>query len=111
MPRDSARAPVLALAVAFAAACSAVSVCAEGLSDGDPARGKALVEKSCVTCHATLFGGDASKMYLRPDRKVKDAAQLVARVKTCNVNTGAGWNAADELNAAAYLNQTYYRYR
>lgn len=87
------------------------SLRADGLAGANASHGKALVEKSCVSCHATLYGGDATKMYLRPDRKVKTLQQLVARVKTCNVNTGAGWRAQDELDAAAYLNEGFYRFK
>jgi len=79
------------------------------LAGANAGRGKGLVEKSCTSCHASLFGGDGTKIYSRPDHKVKSLSQLVARVKTCNVNAGAGWQVQDELDAAAYLNQAFYR--
>jgi len=34
---------------------------------GDPKIGKTLVDKSCVSCHASMVGGDGSKIYTRAD--------------------------------------------
>jgi hypothetical protein len=78
---------------------------------GDAKKGKTLVEKKCAACHVSLFGGDGSGVYTRADRKVKTDKQLAARIAGCNANTGAGWFPEDELNAAAYLNQTYYHFK
>ena len=78
---------------------------------GDPKIGKTLVDKSCQSCHASMFGGDASKIYTRADHKVKTPQQLVARISACNANTGAGWFPEDEAHVAAYLNQKYYKFK
>lgn len=78
---------------------------------GDPKIGKALVDKSCQSCHASMFGGDASKIYTRADHKVKTPQQLAARISGCNANTGAGWFPEEEMHVAAYLNQQYYKFK
>lgn len=78
---------------------------------GDPAKGKALHDKSCTSCHIGMFGGDGNKIYTRADRKIKSADQLAARISGCNANTGAGWFPEDELHVAAYLNQQYYKFK
>jgi mono/diheme cytochrome c family protein len=78
---------------------------------GDATKGKALVDKQCVACHVSLFKGDGSGVYTRADHKVKNPNQLAARIAGCNANTGAGWFPEDELNAAAYLNNTYYKFK
>lgn len=78
---------------------------------GDPKAGKALVDKSCQSCHASMFGGDPSKIYTRPDRKVKTAQQLAARISACNANTGTGWFPEEEAHVGAYLNQQYYKFK
>lgn len=78
---------------------------------GDPKIGKTLHDKSCVSCHVSMYGGDGSEIYTRPDRIVKTADQLAARVSGCNANTGAGWFPEDELNVDAYLNQRYYKFK
>lgn len=77
---------------------------------GDPKLGKKLVEKSCMACHVSMFGGDGSRIYTRPDRKIKNMRQLMSQVRTCNTNVGAGWMPEDEAHVAAYLNDTYYRF-
>lgn len=78
---------------------------------GDPKMGKTLVDKSCQSCHASMFGGDATKIYTRADHKVKTPQQLAARISGCNANTGAGWFPDEEMHVAAYLNQQYYKFK
>ncbi|MDP2026155.1 cytochrome c [Sulfuriferula sp.] len=87
------------------------SVNATPFEKGDPKIGKTLVDKSCLSCHAQMFGGDGSKIYTRADRKVKTPQQLAARVATCNANTGANWFPEDEMHVDAYLNQQYYKFK
>lgn len=78
---------------------------------GDPGAGKILHDKACVSCHASMFGEDGSKIYTRADRKTRTAEQLAARISGCNANTGAGWFPEDEAHVAAYLNQQYYKFK
>lgn len=94
--------------------CSALLVGAAHaapVAKGDPKTGKALHDKACISCHASMFGGDGSKIYTRADRKTKTAQQLAARISSCNANTGAGWFPEDEAHVAAYLNQQYYKFK
>ena len=79
-------------------------------ANGDPRAGKKLVEKACMACHTSMFGGDGSKIYTRADRKVKNMRQLLSQVRTCNTNVGAGWMPEEEAHVAAYLNETYYKF-
>lgn len=90
---------------------AATAVHAEPFAGGDAKKGKALVDKKCVACHMSLYGGDGSGIYTRADRKVKTPQQLAARVAGCNANTGAGWFPEDELNVGAYLNSAYYHFK
>lgn len=75
----------------------------------DLTAGKALVEKNCVSCHASSFGGDGSAIYTREYHKVKTSKGLIAQVRACNTNLDLKWFEDDELNVAAFLNQTYYK--
>lgn len=84
---------------------------AEPFEKGDAAKGKALADKQCVSCHVQMFGGDGSGVYTRADRKVKNDKQLAARISGCNSNTNAGWFPEEELNVAAHLNKTYYHFK
>ena len=94
----------------FAATMLSTGVLAAPVVKGDPKAGKALHDKACISCHASMFGGDGSKIYTRADRKTQSAQQLSARVSACNANTGAGWFPEDEAHVAAYLNQQYYKF-
>lgn len=75
----------------------------------DLAAGKALHETNCISCHASSYGGDGSGMYTRDYAKVKTSKGLVAQVRSCNTMIGLKWFEDEELNVAAYLNQTYYK--
>lgn len=94
----------------IAAATLSTAVHAAPPAKGDPT-GKALHDRTCISCHANMFGGDGSKIYTRADHKVKTAQQLAARIAACNANTGAGWFPEDEAHVAAYLNQQYYKFK
>lgn len=76
----------------------------------DEARGKALHDKQCVSCHVDRYGGDGSGMYLRPDRRVRDATALRQRVAACNAMTNAKWFPDEEEDVAAYLARRYYKF-
>ena len=99
------------LTALFCGMLLASNVHAAPFEKGDPKKGKALHDKSCTSCHISMFGADGSKMYTRPDHKIKSAQQLAARVSACNANTGAGWFPEDEAHVAAYLNQQYYKFK
>ena len=88
-----------------------VNVSANALfANADVAAGKALHDKNCVSCHASSYGGDGSAIYTRQYNKVKTSKGLLAQVRACNTNIGLKWFEDEELNTAAYLNQTYYKF-
>ena len=76
----------------------------------DVAAGKALHEKNCISCHASSYGVDGSGIYTRDYAKVKTSKGLVAQVRNCNTMIGLKWFEEEELNVAAYLNKTYYKF-
>lgn len=76
----------------------------------DAAAGKVLHEKNCISCHTSSYGGDGSAIYTREYRKINTSKGLVAQVRACNTNLGLKWFEDEELNTAAYLNQTYYKF-
>jgi len=88
-----------------------VSAVANPFAKGDAKIGKVLVEKSCISCHVSISGGDGSELYRRPNRIVKTPSQLLSRIRVCNTNTNAGWFPEEEMHVAAYLNQTYYHFK
>jgi hypothetical protein len=76
----------------------------------DAAAGKALHDKNCTSCHTSSFGGDGSAIYTREYRKINTSKGLVAQVRACNTNLGLKWFEDEELNTAAFLNKTYYKF-
>ncbi len=83
---------------------------ARPFENGNAQTGKLLVEKNCVSCHASSFGGDGSGIYLRDDRIVKTSSGLLTQVRNCNTMIGLKWFEDDELNVARYLNDNYYKF-
>ncbi len=82
----------------------------ELFKNADLAVGKALVEKNCVSCHASSYGGDGSEIYKRPFRKVESSQGLINQVRACNTNLNQKWFDDEELDASAYLNKMYYKF-
>jgi hypothetical protein len=76
----------------------------------DAGAGKILHEKNCISCHASSYGGDGSAIYAREYPKVKTSKGLIAQVRNCNTMIGLKWFEDEELNVAAFLNQTYYKF-
>lgn len=96
--------------ILFCIANAVSNLQAAPFSAGDPKIGKVLVERSCVSCHARHMDGDSSAIYTRPNRQVKNAKQLLARIRACNADAKAGWFPEEELHAAAYLNKAFYHF-
>ena len=78
---------------------------------GDATLGAPLATKDCVACHARRFDGDADRIYLRAERKVRTPAQLAAQISFCNTELGTGYFPDEEEHIAAFLNQTYYHFK
>ena len=80
-------------------------------ANGDAKIGAELAGKDCVACHARRFDGDAERIYLRADRKVRTPAQLSTQVSYCNTELGTGYFPDEEAHVAAFLNQQYYHFK
>lgn len=98
----------ISLLMAMLSLSSGVS--AQPFSDGNVAKGKALVEANCVSCHAKQFGEDGSGIYMRDNRKVKNAQALLTQIRFCQTMLNLSWFEDDELNVASYLNKQYYKF-
>ena len=82
----------------------------ELFAKADLAAGKSLHDNNCISCHASSYGGDGSGIYTREYAKVKTSKGLVVQVRNCNTMIGLKWFEDEELNVAAYLNKTYYKF-
>lgn len=92
------------------ALCLLPALIAPAFGAVDAARGKALHDKQCVSCHVKRYGGDGAQMYLRPDRLIRDRKALSLRVAACNAMINAGLFPDDEADITAYLAQQYYKF-
>ena len=91
---------------------AALPAAADPFAKADAAKGQQLVAQGkCNACHVSLVGGDGTGIYTRADRKVKTASGLLSQVRTCNTMLGTNWYPEEEENVAAYLNQTYYKFK
>ena len=89
---------------------AAVAMAPAPFAHGNPALGKPLNDESCVDCHARRFDGNADRIYLRAERRVRTPAQLLAQVSYCNAQLSTGYFPDEEEHIAAYLNKQYYRF-
>ncbi len=100
----------------FAALLAATAVTALAqqpapFAKADPHKGEQLVTKDCESCHAKKFGGDPNAIYLRKDRRVTSASQLLSQVTMCNTQLNSGFFPDEEKDVAAYLNEHYYHFK
>ena len=98
------------LPLAFAFALTANAQQPPPFAHGDAKAGKTLAERDCVACHEQKFK-PASAIYTRTDRRVTSASQLLTQVQVCNTQLRAGYFPEDEENVAAFLNDTYYKFK
>lgn len=89
----------------------AINASADPFAGGDPRIGKQMVEKNCISCHASSFGGDGSGIYTREDHRVKTTKGLIQQIRNCNTNLGLKWFEDEEMHVASYLNQAYYKFK
>lgn len=79
---------------------------------GDAKAGHKLFDKyQCNSCHMAKMGGDGSSIFTRPDHKVTSPEKMISQIKMCSGNVGANLSAQEEQHLAAYLNQTYYKFK
>lgn len=85
---------------------------AEPFASGNAENGKKLFAKyECDSCHKGKVGGDGSAIFTRPDRIVRNVAELIPRIKFCSGVVGANLSAQEEQDLAAHLNQNYYHFK
>ncbi len=96
--------------VALSLFCYAAgSASANPFPSGNAQIGKKLFDQyQCNSCHSAMLGGDGSAMFTRPDRKVRNARQLIDQMHVCTANVGVTLSPQDEQNLGAYLNRYYH---
>jgi mono/diheme cytochrome c family protein len=72
-------------------------------------RGKDLHDANCMSCHASLMGGNPNKIYTRSDRRVNTIEGLRGQVNRCKTTVGVPWPEDQIQDVVEYLNSTYYK--
>jgi mono/diheme cytochrome c family protein len=65
--------------------------------------GKTLVEQNCTRCHD-------SRVFTRPDHKIRSLDALKAQVERCESNVPVDWPQQDYDDVVAYLDATFYKF-
>jgi mono/diheme cytochrome c family protein len=105
-----AAAASFALAGIAAAGLAWAQATAKPYASANVIAGKVLAEKDCVECHARKFDGDATRIYTRPDRRVRTPGQLLAQVQYCATELSLGYFPEDEADIAAFLDREHYKF-
>jgi len=88
---------------------STISANAQNILLGDSASGKTIHDSKCDACHTAQFQ-PGSKIYTRPDRRVKTVEGLMKQVAFCNAQTGANLSDNQVNDVIKYLNETFYKF-
>jgi len=77
----------------------------------DPQRGRELHKENCISCHASMMGGDGTGIYTRPDRRIESLDALYKQVRRCKTSLGVPWPEDQIDDVVAYLNQNFYKFK
>jgi mono/diheme cytochrome c family protein len=99
--------------LAFGAVVGSLSITALAgpFDQGDPAKGQALVQQRCMSCHVSKFGGDGAGVYTRAEHRITSPQALVTQIAHCSEGAHAGLSADQQRDVAAYLNQAFYKFK
>ncbi|OOG27223.1 hypothetical protein B1C78_04395 [Thioalkalivibrio denitrificans] len=95
---------------AIPALCAAMVWLLSAPVAADVKRGENLHANNCVSCHASMVGGDGSSLYTRTDRKITSRSQLISQVNRCETTLGLGWFEEDVKAVVEFLDRNYYRF-
>lgn len=99
----TSRSAVIVAIAMIAALAAGLGLVAFRATSAEPARGQALYEARCSTCHAESVHG-------RRNRVAADFDSVRRWVARWSDNLGLGWDAGEVDDVAAYLNGRYYNY-
>ena len=74
------------------------------------ADGKALHDKACMQCHATLMGGNGNAIYKRPDSRITSFKRLQGQVAGCALAADVMWLPEEQRQVVDYLAKQFYSF-
>ena len=84
--------------------------CSSILFAADIRHGKELHDSNCISCHASLLGGDGTGIYTRENRKMESYPALDKQVRRCRDSLGMSWPEDQIIDVITYLNETFYKF-
>jgi len=72
-------------------------------SAADIEHGKILYEQHCTRCHD-------SRVFTRPDHRIRSLEALKIQVKRCELNVPVNWPQQDVDDVVAYLDASFYKF-
>ena len=72
--------------------------------------GKKLHDNNCISCHASMLGGDGTGIYVRENKKIESHPALVKQVNRCRDSLGIEWPEEHVNDVVEYLNTNFYKY-
>ena len=96
---------VAAVLLALAAAATAAT------ESPDPTQGQKLYKQYCTGCHIRLVGGDGTAIHTRKDSIIHSLSALNQRVAFCSTQINAHLFPDEEADIAAWLNNTFYKFK
>ena len=102
----------LARGLVSAALAVPLAVFADPFAKGDPAEGRKLHEKSCASCHNSMYNDrNGLQLYAADHRKMTSASFLRQRVEACASRFNVGWFDEEIEHVSRWLNDEFYRFR
>ena len=74
------------------------------------AGGKALHDKACVQCHATLMGGNGNAIYNKSDSRITSFKRLQGQVAGCALAADVRWSSEEQRQVVNYLAKQFYTF-
>lgn len=81
----------------------------QSLQAANPDHGKELHDANCLSCHASLMGGDPNLIYTRSDRRVNTIKGLRNQVTRCKTTVGVPWPEDQIQDVVEFLNTNFYK--
>ena len=89
----------------------AISSVAQTAPAADVERGRILHQENCIQCHASMYGGDGTTIYVREERRIESLPALQKQVKRCKDSLGLPWPEDQTDDLIAYLNSVFYHFK
>ena len=86
------------------------SLLSSSLVNADMKNGKELHDSNCISCHASMMGGDGTGIYTRENKRIESYPALIKQVQRCRDSLGIPWPEDQVNDVVEYLNKSFYKF-